>query len=417
MPNESFPYINGKMFTNEIDINSIAQQYGTPLYIYNLDHILNRLQQFKDAFNDKCGIHFALKSNSNQAILTALANNGCGMDIVSGGELRRSINAGVNGDKIIFSGVAKTDAELADAVNYGVLQINVESVAELEQLNTVAKSLDKIAPVALRINPDVDAKTNEKISTGQKTDKFGVDINLAIDIYKQMNEMSHILPSGISVHIGSQLMSPEPFVESYKKVAELATQLMDIGIPLQRLDLGGGLGICYEPSDVAPDVNEYAKMVVETVGHTGLDLHFEPGRWLVGNAGILVGKVENVKVNDVKTFILCDVAMNDLIRPTLYGAYHHILPLNETDKTAVADLVGPVCESGDYICKNREIAVMQRGDLFVVLSAGAYGMVQADNYNTRPTAPEVLVHGNKIHEIRKRQTIDEIINRDIVPEL
>ncbi|MGB1361139.1 MAG: diaminopimelate decarboxylase, partial [Alphaproteobacteria bacterium] len=311
-----FNYNGGKLSTGGIDLQSLAEKYGTPLYVYNNDHIIDNYNSFMNAFDGKCVAHFAMKSNSNQAILTGLAKAGCGMDIVSGGELQRAIKAGVSPDKIIFSGVAKSDSELADALNAGILQINVESVEEIHQLNDVAKELGKVAPVALRVNPNVDAGTHDKISTGKKTDKFGIDIELAPELYKQMNAMDNINPVSISVHIGSQLMSAEPFVESYKKVAELAETLIASGTQLKRLDLGGGLGICYEKSDTPPDVNEYAKMVNDTVGHLNLDLHFEPGRWLVGNAGALIGRVENVKSNDVKTFVLGDVAMNDLVRPT-----------------------------------------------------------------------------------------------------
>ena len=417
MPTTVFNYKGTKLSTGGVDLQSLADKYGSPLYVYNNDHIIDNYNNFMNAFNGNATAHFAMKSNSNQAILTALVNAGCGMDIVSGGELQRAISAGCNPNKIIFSGVAKTDAEMADALNAGILQINVESVAEINQLNDVAKSLGKIAPVALRVNPNVDAGTHDKISTGKKTDKFGIDIDLAVDLYNEMQAMENIEPCGISVHIGSQLMSAKPFVESYKKVAELAETLIAGGIKLQRLDLGGGLGICYEPNDTAPDVNEYAKMVNDTVGHLNLDLHFEPGRWLVGNAGCLIGRVENVKSNDVKTFVLCDVAMNDLVRPTLYNAYHHILPLNETDETITADLVGPVCESGDYMAKDRKLAKMERGDYFAVLSAGAYGMTMADNYNTRPTPAEVLIVNGKDYLVRERQTIDELINRDIVPDI
>ena len=417
MPTTVFNYKDSKLSTGGINLQSLAEKYGTPLYVYNNDHIIDNYNLFMGAFDNKATAHFAMKSNSNQAILSSLVSAGCGMDIVSGGELQRAILAGCNPNKIIFSGVAKTDTELESALNAGILQINVESIGEIHQLNLVAKSLGKIAPVALRVNPNVDAGTHDKISTGKKTDKFGIDIEHTVDLYNEMQAMENIDPCGISVHIGSQLMSAEPFVESYKKVAELAETLIAGGIDLKRLDLGGGLGICYEPNDTAPDVKEYAKMVNDTVGHLNLDLHFEPGRWLVGNAGALIGRVENVKSNDVKTFVLCDVAMNDLVRPTLYNAYHHILPLNESSDTITADLVGPVCESGDYMAKDRKIAKIGRGDYFAVLSAGAYGMTMADNYNTRPTPAEVLIVEGKDYLIRERQTIDELITRDIVPNI
>ena len=417
MPSTVFNYKNGKLTTNGIQLEELVKQYSTPLYVYNNDYIIDNYNKFMNAFDNKCTAHYAMKANSNQAILKSLAVAGCGMDIVSGGELKRALTAGVDTKKIIFSGVAKTDNELSDALNADILQINIESEDEIYRLNNVAKELGKIAPVALRVNPNVDAGTHDKISTGKKTDKFGIDIDLAISIYDKMVAMENIDPQGISVHIGSQLMSAEPFVASYKKIAELAEKLIDNNINLKRLDLGGGLGICYKTSDNPPDVNEYAKMVFDTVGHLNLDLHFEPGRWLVGNAGALIGKVENVKSNDLKTFILCDVGMNDLIRPTLYNSYHHILPLNENNEYINADLVGPVCESGDYLCKNRKIAKMIKGDYFAVLSAGAYGMTMANNYNSRVNPVEVLIVGDKSYLIRERQNIDEIISRDIIPPI
>jgi len=417
MPSTVFNYKNGKLTTNGIQLEKLVKQYSTPLYVYNNDYIIDNYNKFMNAFDNKCTVHYAMKANSNQAILKSLAVAGCGMDIVSGGELKRALTAGVDTKKIIFSGVAKTDNELSDALNANILQINIESEDEIYRLNNVAKKLGKVAPVALRVNPNVDAGTHDKISTGKKTDKFGIDIDLAISIYDKMVAMENIDPQGISVHIGSQLMSAEPFVASYKKIAELAEKLIDNNINLKRLDLGGGLGICYKTSDNPPDVNEYAKMVFDTVGHLNLDLHFEPGRWLVGNAGALIGKVENVKSNDLKTFILCDVGMNDLIRPTLYNSYHHILPLNENNEYINADLVGPVCESGDYLCKNRKIAKMIKGDYFAILSAGAYGMTMANNYNSRVNPVEVLIVGDKSYLIRERQNIDEIISRDIIPPI
>ena len=417
----TFEYKNNILHVENISLKDLACVHGTPLYVYSLSHILDRFNSFTNAFKPmsksvQVGVHFAMKSNSNQAIVTILAKAGCGMDIVSGGELRRAVSAGVHPDKIIYSGVAKSVLEIRDVIDAGILQINVESVEEIQQINKIALDMGKVASVALRVNPNIDAKTHTKISTGQKTDKFGIDIELASDLYKQMLTMDGLNPCGIAVHLGSQLMSPEPFIDAYKLVAELAKDLMASGVPLKRLDLGGGLGIAYESSDTPPDVNAYCKMVMDTVGDTQLDVHFEPGRWLVGNSGTLIGCVENVKQNDVKTFILGDVGMNDLIRPTLYEAHHDILPVKESEETIVADLVGPVCESGDYMCKNRTLPKMRRGDFFAIMSAGAYGMVQASNYNSRGMPAEVLVQDNNAYLIRPRQTIEDLIDMDIVPE-
>ena len=420
-----FEYTNGTLHTGGVDIQALSEKYGTPLYVYNMNDILNRYNRFMDAFktvqhqrNFTCMVHFAVKANSNQAILSALGGRGCGMDIVSGGELKRALQAGVPAERIIFSGVAKSDRELIYALNEGVLQINVESLEEIHQLQAVAKKLDIIAPIALRINPNVAGTTHEKISTGKNTDKFGIGADVALTLPAYLLSLSHIEVQSISVHIGSQLMSAKPFVDSYKKMADIAESLIYDGLPLKRLDLGGGLGVCYEPNrDTPPNISEYAEMVMDTVGHLGLNMHFEPGRWLVGNAGALIGTVENIKSNDQKTFVLADIAMNDFIRPTLYEAYHHIVPVKKTADTFVADVVGPVCESGDYMAKNRTLSRVKRGDKIALLSAGAYGMVLSSNYNTRPTATEVCVYNGQQYVIRQRQTIDDIINMDTVPDI
>lgn len=417
-----FKYTNNTLSTGGVCVMTLAKKYGTPLYVYNIHDILDRYKCFCDAldmakqaydFHGNTMVHFAVKANSNQAILGTLGRAGCGMDIVSGGELQRVIRAGVCAQKIVFSGVAKTDAELEHALRCGVLQINVESECEVLQVQAVAKKCDIIAPIAVRINPNVDAQTQEKISTGQKTDKFGIDIDSALDVYKKTLAMSHIDAQGISVHIGSQLMDAEPFRESYTKVATLAETLLRRGLPLRRLDLGGGLGVVYEPNqDTPPDVQDYAHMVMQTVGHLGLDVHFEPGRWLVGQAGALIGTVQGIKHNDVKTFVLTDVGMNDLMRPTLYDAYHHIIPVVQTDKTFVADVVGPVCESGDYMAKSRTLGTVAQGDYIAILSTGAYAMSMSNTYNTRPIPAEVAVYNGTDTLIRPRQTIDDIIDMD-----
>ncbi len=422
-----FTYDNNTLTTGGVSLAHVADTYGTPLFVYNFDDILRRYKRFMRAFSDAKRrynfphthmVHFAVKANSNQAVLSALAQQGCGMDIVSGGELKRALTAGVPAKKIIFSGVAKADWELTYALQQGVLQINVESVEEIHQLQSVAEKLNIIAPIALRINPNVAGSTHAKISTGKNTDKFGIDADVAVQLAQHILSLSHIECQGISVHIGSQLMSAEPFVASYKKLADIAMSLIADGLPLKRLDLGGGLGVVYAPNgDTPPDIATYADMVIRMVGHVGLDIHFEPGRWLVGNAGALIGTVENVKVNTEKTFVLVDIAMNDFIRPTLYEAYHHVVPVHKTDTTMVADVVGPVCESGDYMAKNREIGTVKRGDKVAVLSTGAYGMVLASHYNTRPMACEVAIYDGKSHIIRPRQTVEHIINMDTVPDI
>ncbi len=422
-----FTYQRGMLSTGGVGIADVAEQYGTPLFVYNMDDILNRYHRFMEAFRrakqkynftNAHTVHFAVKANSNQAVLSALGKCGCGMDVVSGGELKRALAAGVPADKIIFSGVAKSDWELQYALQQGVLQINVESLAELHQLQAVAENIDVVAPIGLRMNPNVAGATHAKISTGKNTDKFGIDADIVLQVSTDILSLSHIDCQSISVHIGSQLMCAAPFVASYKKLADVATRLIAQGLPLKRLDLGGGLGVCYAPNgDTPPDIIEYAQMVIQTVAHVGLDIHFEPGRWLVGNAGALIGTVENIKVNDAKTFVLTDIAMNDFIRPTLYEAYHHVVPVQHSATTMIADVVGPVCESGDYMAKNREIGTVKRGDYIAVLSTGAYGMVLASNYNTRPTPAEVAIYKGKAHIIRRRQTITDIIHMDTVPDI
>lgn len=406
------------LYMDSVSLQQLAHHYGTPLYVYSLRHILQRLRLFQQAVSSMRGhIHFAVKANSHQAILTQLANHNCGMDVVSMGELHRALKAGVPARKILFSGVAKSDAEISEALKEKILQINVESIEELYQINAIAKRMQCIAPIALRVNPDIDAQTHAKISTGKKTDKFGINISLCQDIYKKAMWMSNVDPQGIAVHIGSQIMSCYPFAKAYARVADIAVKLQKDGINIKRLDLGGGLGIAYKKSDTPPKIDTYVNMVKHETRHLDLDIHFEPGRWLVGNAGVLLGRVENIKSSDGNTFILTDVGMNDLIRPSLYDAYHHITPVKKTLSHGRASLVGPVCESGDFIGKDRAMPLMRRGDIFAIRSVGAYGMVQASNYNSRPMVAEVLVNHGKSYLIKKRQTIQDIIDNDIVPDM
>ncbi len=415
-------YIDNDLSMDEVLLKDVAHSYGTPTYVYSGSNITARYDCFNNSLKKTFAgtdistqIHFAVKSNSNQAIISLLGGFGCGVDIVSGGELLRALKAGISADKIIFSGVAKTDEELSFALKTGILQINIESEAEIYRLHKIATELNIVANVALRINPDIDAKTMDKISTGKKTDKFGVDIEVARELYN-MNKMKYLNPVSIAVHIGSQLLSAEPFVKTYELVALLGKQLLSDNINIKRLDLGGGLGIAYGQNDTVPDIHKYTKMVYDTFNSSGFDLHFEPGRWLVGGSGVLLGRVEDIKTNSLKTFILCNVAMNDLIRPTLYGAYHHILPTYKNAHTIKADLVGPVCESGDYICKDKVLPNLKRGDLFAVTSVGAYGFVLSSNYNTRTKPSEVLILDGVAHLIRAREKIEDLIGKDMVPK-
>ena len=418
---DHFLYRDGTLFAEDVSVAEIAAQVGSPFYVYSAATLTRHFQLFEEALNwADHTICFAMKSNSNQAILKLLGDLGAGMDVVSGGEYARAKAAGVAGEKIVFSGVGKTRAEMRRALEGGIRQFNVESEPEMEVLSEVAASMGTVAPITVRVNPDVDARTHEKISTGKKGDKFGIPISRATEVYARAAALPGLKVVGIDVHIGSQLTELEPFETAYLKVADLTRKLRAEGHEITRLDLGGGLGIPYARSNEAPPLPiEYGQLIQRTVGDLGCEIEIEPGRLISGNAGIMVAGVIYVKDGDGTNFLILDGAMNDLVRPAMYGAWHDIIPVIEAAPGVEKhpyDIVGPVCESGDTFAKGRPMPPLSPGDLVAFRSAGAYGAVMSSEYNTRPLIPEVLVQGDQFAVIRPRPTFDEIIARDTIPE-
>jgi diaminopimelate decarboxylase len=418
---DHFLYRNGRLMAEEVDVAEIAATVGTPFYLYSTATLLRHYQLFDKALG--WGPHlvcYAMKAASNQAILKTLAEAGAGMDVVSGGEYARAKAAGVPGDRIVFSGVGKTEEEIRLALEGGIRQFNVESEPEMRVLSRVAASMGVEAPITVRVNPDVDAKTHAKIATGKSENKFGIPIAKARAVYADAAKLPGLKVIGIDVHIGSQLTQLEPFELAYQKVAELTEQLRADGHEITRLDLGGGLGIPYARSNEAPPLpTDYGALIQRTVGHLGCEIEIEPGRLIAGNAGILVSRVIYVKEGEGRRFLILDGAMNDLIRPAMYDAHHEIVPVIEPEAGAELtpyDIVGPVCESGDTFAKGRLMPPLAEGDMVAFRSAGAYGAVMASEYNTRPLVPEVMVKGDQFAVIRARPTFDEIINRDTIPE-
>lgn len=418
---DHFLYKKGALHAEDVAVRNIAAEVGTPFYCYSTATLTRHYQLFTQALDPMPHlVCFAIKSLSNIAVLKVLGNLGAGMDVVSGGEYQRALAAGVSGEKIVFSGVGKTQDEMRMALLGGIRQFNVESEAELLALSQVASSLDKIAPITIRVNPDVDAKTHEKIATGKKENKFGIPINRAPEVYALAASLPGIDVIGIDVHIGSQLTDLAPFEEAYFKIAELTVRLREQGHNIRRLDLGGGLGIPYEKSNLPlPLPSDYGALIKRTLGHLGCEIEIEPGRLISGNAGILVSKVIYVKEGEGQDFLILDAAMNDLVRPSMYGAHHDIIPVQEAAigaKTRPYDIVGPVCETGDTFAKARPLTDLTAGDLVAFRSAGAYGAVMASEYNSRPLIPEVLVHDHNFAVIRPRPTLEEMIARDRMPE-
>ncbi|MBD0865690.1 MAG: diaminopimelate decarboxylase [Rhodobacteraceae bacterium] len=417
---DHFLYRDGVLFAEDVPLTDIAAEVGTPFYVYSTATLLRHFRLFDEALD---GIDhlvcYAVKAASNQAILKTLALAGAGMDVVSKGEYLRARAAGVPGDKIVFSGVGKTADELRTALEGGIRQFNVESEPELELLSTVAQSLGKTAPITIRVNPDVDARTHAKIATGKSENKFGILITRAREVYAMAARLQGIQVTGIDVHIGSQLTELDPFREAYMKVADLTRQLRADGHDIRRLDLGGGLGIPYARSNAAPPLPmEYGALIKSCVGALDVEVEIEPGRLIAGNAGLMVTRVIHVKYGEGRDFLILDGAMNDLIRPTMYDAYHDIVPVMEPVPGIAYhpfDIVGPVCESGDTFARARNMPPLSPSDLVVFRSAGAYCAVMASEYNTRPLIPEVLVHKDQFAVIRRRPTFDEIINRDSIP--
>ncbi|NSY37945.1 diaminopimelate decarboxylase [Leisingera sp. ANG59] len=418
---DHFLYRDGALFAEDVPISEIAAAVGTPFYVYSTATLLRHFRLFDEALEGtEHLVCFAMKAASNQAILKTLAQAGAGMDVVSQGEYLRARAAGVPGDRIVFSGVGKTAEEIRVALTGGIRQFNVESEPEMEVISAVAQELGTKAPITIRVNPDVDAKTHAKIATGKSENKFGIPIARAREVYARAAALPGLEVVGIDVHIGSQLTDLEPFRLAYQKVAELTETLRADGHDIRRLDLGGGLGIPYERSNTAPPLPvEYGQMVKETLGHLGCEIEIEPGRLIAGNAGQLVSKVIYVKSGEGRDFLILDAAMNDLIRPAMYEAHHDIIPVEEAAagvESQPYDIVGPVCETGDTFAKQRDLPPLAAGDLVSFRSAGAYGAVMASEYNSRPLIPEVLVHGDQFAVIRRRPDYEEMINRDTIPE-
>jgi diaminopimelate decarboxylase len=417
---DHFLYRDGILHAEDVPLPEIAAQVGTPFYVYSTATLTRHFQLFNDALAGMDHlVCFAIKSLSNQAVLRTLGNLGAGMDVVSGGEYRRARAAGVPGDRVVFSGVGKTREEMAYALTHGIRQFNVESAEELRVLSDVAHGLGVVAPITLRVNPDVDAKTHEKIATGRKEDKFGVPIARAREIYAEAAKLPGIQVVGIDVHIGSQLTDLAPFEAAFEKVADLTRTLRADGHTITRVDLGGGLGIPYTRSNEAPPLpSDYGAMIQRIFKPLEVEVEIEPGRLISGNSGILVSEVIYLKQGEGRDFLIVDAAMNDLIRPAMYGAHHDIVPVIEAPAATeprVVDVVGPVCESGDTFAKQRNLPPLGPGDLVAFRSAGAYGAVMSSEYNTRPLIPEVLVQGDQFAVIRPRPSFDEIINRDTLP--
>lgn len=418
---DHFLYKDGVLHAEDVSLAEIAAAVGTPVYVYSTATLLRHFHLFDDALSGMDHlVCYAMKANSNQAVLRTLAQAGAGMDVVSGGEYRRAKAAGVAGDRIVFSGVGKTREEIELALSGGIRQFNVESEPEMILLDIVARELGKVAPITIRVNPDVDAKTHAKIATGKSENKFGIPIARAREVYAMAATLPGLEIIGIDVHIGSQLTDLAPFEQAYGKVAELTEVLRADGHNIRRLDLGGGLGIPYERSNSAPPLpTDYGAMVQRTLGHLDCEIEIEPGRLIAGNAGVLVSEVIYLKSGEGRDFLILDAAMNDLIRPAMYDAWHDIVPLNEPApgvEPRPVDIVGPVCESGDTFAKQRMMPVLGSGDLVAFRSAGAYGAVMSSEYNSRPLIPEVLVNGDQFAVIRPRPSFDEMINRDTIPE-
>jgi diaminopimelate decarboxylase len=416
-----FLYKNGRLQCEEAAADALAAAHGTPLYVYSARTILEHYRKLRDAFNNPV-ICYAVKANSNLSILKMMAKEGAGFDVVSGGELYRALKVGADPKKIVYAGVGKADEEIVAGLRAGILLFNIESEEELENIDRLAGKLGKTADVALRINPDVDPETHAYISTGKRETKFGVDLRRAEELLKDMRRLKHVRMTGLHAHIGSQITKTDPYVDTLNRLIEFAPRVRAMGHPLEWLDLGGGFGIWYKEK-TARTAAEIASVCMPLITKTGLKLLLEPGRFIVGNAGILLTRVLYVKDSGDKKFVICDAGMHDLIRPALYGAYHRIWPAatdpgvqgpapDEEQWTGLAiscDVVGPICESADFLAKDRKLPPVKRGDLLAVFSAGAYGYVMSSNYNTFPRPAEVLVSGSGAKVVTRRQTYDDVL--------
>ncbi len=412
-----FKYKNSELYAEDVPVSKIAGEIGTPLYIYSHNTLLRHLNAYMNTFNGhQHTICFALKANSNLAILKLLANHGCGADVVSGGELHLALRAGISPAKIVYAGVGKTEEEIVRALKARILMFNIESSDEMMAINEIAASLNRKAPVALRVNPDIDPETHPYISTGLKESKFGIPIEEALEHYKLARRLPNLKILGIHKHIGSQITTIRPFVDALEKIVVLANTLHSHGIDVQYIDMGGGLGIPYH-NEHPPHPRELSKAITPLLKGHNFNLILEPGRSIAGNAGIFVTKVLYKKKHPRKEFVIVDGGMNDLLRPSLYNAYHNVLPLRKSKrKKELSDIVGPICESGDFLAKNRELSRLSQGDLLAVMSSGAYGFTMSSNYNSRPRAAEVLVRGSEFFLIRKRETYTDLTRGIHIPD-
>ncbi len=416
-----FTYRSGLLHAEEIALDRLAAEIGTPFYCYSTATLTRHYQVFAGTFADvRALVCYAMKANSNQAVIKTLAKLGAGADVVSGGELARAHAAGIPPEKIVFSGIGKTANELAAAVDAGILCINVESEPELDLLSAIAASKGRKASISVRVNPDVDAKTHAKIATGKAENKFGIPISRARDVYAHAAKLPGVRVTGVDMHIGSQITDLSPFENAFALLSEFVATLRADGHMIDHIDVGGGLGIPYEvDNEPPPHPDAYAQVVKRAMRALDCRLVLEPGRLIVGNAGILVTRVIYVKRGESKTFVIVDAAMNDLVRPTLYEAYHDIIPVREAAPgmgRMLADVVGPVCETGDYLALDREMAAVAPSDLLAIMTAGAYGAVQAGTYNTRPLVPEVLVNGDRVAIVRPRIEVADLISSDRMPD-
>ncbi len=412
-----FRYLRGELYAEDVPVKALIDEYGTPLYVYSHKTLTRHLKAYNDAFMEIPHIMcFAMKANSNSAILSMIANHGAGADIVSGGELYRALRVGIPPEKIVYAGVGKTGDEIRYALSKRILMFNVESEQELERINGIAGRMNVTAPVALRINPDIDPETHPYISTGLRKHKFGIPIENALEYYRLAKGLENIELIGVHKHIGSQITKVTPFVDALRRILVLIESLKAEGINLKYLDIGGGLGIQYK-DESPPHPKELAQELLPLLRGQGITIVVEPGRSIAGNAGILLTRVLYLKRGEDREFVIVDAGMNDLMRPTLYDAYHHIVPVKKNRRKMItADIVGPVCESGDFLAREREINMVHHGDYLAVMSAGAYGFSMSSNYNSRPRPAEVLVNESEHYIIRKRETYRDLVRGEMIPD-
>lgn len=412
-----FTYKNGTLHAEDVPVAELAERFGTPLYIYSRSHLIRQYRALAHAMRAvRPQMYFAMKSNSNLAVVRTLLDEGAGADVVSGGELFRARKAGVPADRIVFAGVGKTVEEVDYALTENIQFFTVESEGELQRISDRAQALGLKGRIAIRVNPDVDPHTHKYTSTGKAENKFGVNLNRAERAYDLALRLPGLEVAGMHMHLGSPIMSPAPYAEALEKVRPMCEALRDRVPTFRHLDIGGGLGISYRPEQAPLDPRDFATAVLPMLHGLDLEIGMEPGRFFTGNAGILVARVQYLKDNPFKKFIIIDAAMNDLIRPPLYEAHHEIWPVHQTRETVYGDVVGPICESGDFMAVNRELPAVEPDDLLAIMSAGAYGFVMASNYNSRGRAAEVMVQGDEVHVVRKRETWDDLIRGETIPE-